>query len=72
MPQLIATAVTAIRIRISIEGEKTIVGNGCNPVTVRFIRRLRNHQAEKNLTKGHGSTRKKGRHDLVVINDLLD
>jgi hypothetical protein len=54
MPQLTATAVTAISTKISQEGKKRAAENGCKPGTVALIKILRNHQAAKNVTKGHG------------------
>ena len=54
MPQRTARAVIAIRTKISQEGKKRAAENGCKPGTVKFITRLRYHQAVKNVTKGRG------------------
>lgn len=73
MPQRTATAVTAIRMKISQEGKRRATEKGCKPGTVKFITRLRNHQAEQNLTKGHERlSRKKDIGNLVVMNDFLE
>ena len=73
MPQRTATAVTAIRMKISQEGKRRAAENGCKPGTVKFSTRLRNHQAEQNLTKDHERlSRKKDIGNLVVMNEFLE
>ena len=73
MPQRTATAVTAIRMKISHEGKRRAAVIGCKPGTVKFITRLRNHQAAKNLTKGHERlSRKQHIGNLVVMKHFLE
>jgi len=67
MPQRTATAVTAIRMEISQEGKKRAAENGCKPGTVTLIKILRNHQAAKNVIKGHNLRRQSGLRRVIFI-----
>jgi hypothetical protein len=67
MPQRTATAVIAISTKISQEGKKRAAENGCKPGTVTLITILRNHQAAKNVTKGHSLRRQSGLRRVIFI-----